>query len=134
MVFELDACRVKWLCTIGGSLHLLLHPRRYEKMCESTKSFIITQYGLSCFEKLPTSPGERPEYASRTFNFWIFPQVGSPGSPGVYLTQLILPFLLQLPCVLPHLLTTRPSLLLFHSPCPSHHPLPATCVEPPSPG
>ncbi|GBF95789.1 hypothetical protein Rsub_08225 [Raphidocelis subcapitata] len=57
---------------------------RYEKMSESTKAFIITQYGLSCFERTRDE-----EYSARTFNFWIFPQpapqtlgVGSVGGRG----------------------------------------------------
>eukprot|EP00878_Enallax_costatus_P043500 GHUV01051504.1.p1 GENE.GHUV01051504.1~~GHUV01051504.1.p1 ORF type:complete len:320 (+),score=110.06 GHUV01051504.1:1070-2029(+) len=38
-------------------------------MAESSKSYIITQYGLSCFE--PTGPDS---YQARTFNFYLFPQ------------------------------------------------------------
>jgi hypothetical protein len=48
------------------------HPitlRRYTKMTESIKAYIITQYGLSCFEA--TGPGS---YEARTFNFYLFPQ------------------------------------------------------------
>ncbi|KAF6265217.1 hypothetical protein COO60DRAFT_1035218 [Scenedesmus sp. NREL 46B-D3] len=42
---------------------------RYTKMTESSKAYIITQYGLSCFEA--TGPGA---YEARTFNFYLFPQ------------------------------------------------------------
>ena len=38
-------------------------------MAESSKSYIITQYGLSCFEA--TGPNS---YQARTFNFYLFPQ------------------------------------------------------------
>jgi hypothetical protein len=38
-------------------------------MTESSKAYIITQYGLSCFEA--TGPGA---YQARTFNFYLFPQ------------------------------------------------------------
>jgi hypothetical protein len=54
--------------------------KRYEKMCESTRAFVITQWGLSCFERVDggggkSADGEWPaEYAARTFNFWVFPQ------------------------------------------------------------
>jgi poly(A)-specific ribonuclease len=45
-------------------------------MVESTRSFIITQFGLSCFERVEGGArGGREEYAARTFNFWVFPQV-----------------------------------------------------------
>ncbi|KIZ04038.1 hypothetical protein MNEG_3922 [Monoraphidium neglectum] len=51
---------------------------RYEKMKESSKAFLITQYGLSCFEHVPGGSGGegggREAYVARTFNFWIFPQ------------------------------------------------------------
>lgn len=38
-------------------------------MTESSKAYIITQYGLSCFEA--TGPAA---YEARTFNFYLFPQ------------------------------------------------------------
>eukprot|EP00882_Tetradesmus_deserticola_P014874 GHRQ01015828.1.p1 GENE.GHRQ01015828.1~~GHRQ01015828.1.p1 ORF type:complete len:190 (+),score=56.60 GHRQ01015828.1:265-834(+) len=42
---------------------------RYSKMTESSKAYVITQYGLSCFEA--TGPDA---YQARTFNFYLFPQ------------------------------------------------------------
>jgi hypothetical protein len=51
-------------------------------MSESTKSFIITQYGLSCFERTGDAA-----YAARTFNFWIFPQ--PPPALGVGVPEAV---------------------------------------------
>ncbi|KAF8069569.1 psi1 [Scenedesmus sp. PABB004] len=42
---------------------------RYAKMSESARAYVITQFGLSCFE--PAGPGA---YAARTFNVFLFPQ------------------------------------------------------------
>jgi hypothetical protein len=59
-------------------------------MCESTRAFIVTQFGLSCFERLEGGSsgssgrgGGPAEYQARTFNFWIFPQVGGGRSGSV---------------------------------------------------
>lgn len=43
--------------------------RRFAKMAESSKAFVITQFGLSCFEAC--GPGA---YSARTFNFYVFPR------------------------------------------------------------
>ena len=37
-------------------------------MAESARNFIITQFGLSCFEAVGPN-----HYIARTFNFWVFP-------------------------------------------------------------
>lgn len=65
---------------------------RYEKMAASARSFVITQFGLSCFERVGNggegggsgegggengegeSGGGGDAYEARTFNFWVFPQ------------------------------------------------------------
>jgi hypothetical protein len=73
-------------------------------MCESTRAFIITQFGLSCFERLPPGGaaaagaaaagggggagaggggGGPGAYAARTFNFWVFPQPAPPAVAGL---------------------------------------------------
>lgn len=56
--------------TVPGlnTLCCLLPPRRYSKITESSKAYVITQYGLSCFEA--TGPAS---YEARTFNFYVFP-------------------------------------------------------------
>ncbi|WIA30112.1 hypothetical protein OEZ86_000207 [Tetradesmus obliquus] len=63
-------CEMTGLFTDGNKHEYLDDMQsRYTKMTESSKAYIITQYGLSCFEA--TGPAA---YEARTFNFYLFPQ------------------------------------------------------------
>ena len=50
-------------------------PRRYNKLKESSHSYIINQFGLSCF-KHSSAPGSPlgSSWEASTFNFYIFPE------------------------------------------------------------
>ncbi|EFJ39774.1 hypothetical protein VOLCADRAFT_108501 [Volvox carteri f. nagariensis] len=48
---------------------------RYTRTAAAAQSFIITQFGLSCFRRQPEpGPGGEARYLAATFNFYLFPR------------------------------------------------------------
>jgi hypothetical protein len=51
---------------------------RYGRMAAAAQSFIIVQFGLSCFRRRAAPPGspqpQPPAYSAATFNFYLFPR------------------------------------------------------------
>eukprot|EP00879_Flechtneria_rotunda_P010761 GHRR01011244.1.p1 GENE.GHRR01011244.1~~GHRR01011244.1.p1 ORF type:complete len:413 (+),score=126.85 GHRR01011244.1:1149-2387(+) len=67
--FSFD-CEMTGLFTDGNKHEYLDDIQaRYSKMSESSRAYIITQYGLSCFQEVMGNT-----YEARTFNFYLFPQ------------------------------------------------------------
>ncbi|PNH12351.1 Poly(A)-specific ribonuclease PARN [Tetrabaena socialis] len=57
----------------------------YTRTAAAAHSFVITQFGISCFKRL-TPGGEgaegEPRYLAATFNFYVFPRPAENGSAG----------------------------------------------------